>query len=121
MRLADIKHTYPAAGRLIQRLTDEGIDARACEGQTPRALARIDSGETTERDLRLLMTARTAVAALPGCDGLRLMSETQNRRSIDIRPHRWQQAAKPFESTVPAPAESSVRKEHWMLYGRTVQ
>ena len=61
MRLHDIQDQFPNAGRLIRRLVDEGIDQRAVEGLTHHAIARVETGQTTERDVRLLLVARAAM------------------------------------------------------------
>lgn len=63
MRTDLLRAAYPRASRILQQLIDAGSPPTVVESLTRHALARIDSGQTPERDVRLLIAARAAELA----------------------------------------------------------
>lgn len=60
MQMSEIRAAYPLTYRLLSRLLElPGIHQRAAEGLSEHALARIEAGSTDERDVRVLLVARS--------------------------------------------------------------
>ncbi|MEQ8860126.1 MAG: hypothetical protein RIC56_15900 [Pseudomonadales bacterium] len=61
MTITELRSAYLRCYRLFSRLANEHRDIHhgSFDGLTQPALLRIESGETTERDVRVLLVARS--------------------------------------------------------------